>query len=55
MPLAYFQGFEKTDRVEDEGVCGSAANGVRRKTQVPPPQPLIGSGCSPTKGDNQNF
>jgi len=28
-----FAGLEKTDRVGDEGVCGSAANGVRRKTE----------------------
>ena len=28
-----FGGFEKTDRAESEGVCVSAANEVRRKTE----------------------
>jgi len=30
-----FSGLEKTDWVEDEGVCGSAASKARRKTKSP--------------------
>ncbi|MFC2159125.1 hypothetical protein ACFLQS_00195 [Actinomycetota bacterium] len=36
-----FQGFEKTDRDEVEGVCVSAATGGRRKNKSPHPDQKI--------------